>query len=183
MQLAQTEITLKNGLAIELRSPVPSEAELVLEHLRISHAESYRNLNQMPGHWEKFSAEDEAKILGDFQTSPSKFMLAAFHGKKIVGALGFFGAMGDFLKHSGRIGMNIQAAYGGSGLGTAMLRRALQIAADNGFHRAELTVRTYNEAGIALYEKSGFRRVGLLKDVAFIDNAYVDEYLYERILR
>ncbi len=51
-----------------------------------------------------------------------------------------------------------------------------------GFHRVELTVRTFNDSGIALYEKAGFKRVGLLKDVAFIDNAYVDEYLYQLIL-
>ncbi len=78
--------------------------------------------------------------------------------------------------------MSIQASYCHSGLGTEMINHALQSAKEAGFHRAELTVRTYNEAGIALYEKVGFRRVGLMKHAAFIDNEHVDEYLYELIL-
>jgi RimJ/RimL family protein N-acetyltransferase len=44
-----------------------------------------------------------------------------------------------------------------------------------------LTVRVYNEAGIHLYERTGFERVGLLKEVAFIDNQFCDEYFYQII--
>lgn len=62
-------VKLKNGLAVELRSPKPEEASLVLEHLKISHRESYRNLNQSPEYWETVSVADEAKILTDFESS------------------------------------------------------------------------------------------------------------------
>ena len=52
-----------------------------------------------------------------------------------------------------------------------------------GFKRLELTVRTFNAAGIALYEKVGFERVGHLHRVALIDGELYDEYQYERMLR
>ena len=78
--------------------------------------------------------------------------------------------------------MSIQKAYGGMGLGTEMMKYTLSLAREAGFHRVELTVRSYNEPGIALYEGAGFQKVGLLKDAAFIDNEYVDEYLYQLIL-
>lgn len=183
MVINPKSIKLKNGQQINLRSPRPDEAEKMLQHLQISHSESYRNLNQTPQYWKEFSIEDERKILTDFETSKSKFMLSAFNGEKIVGGLGFVGSVGDFLKHNVRIGMSIQKAFCNSGLGTEMIQYSLDLGKQYGFHRVELTVRTYNDAGIALYEKTGFQRVGLLKAAAFIDGEYVDEYLYQIILK
>lgn len=183
MIIQSKNVQLKNGQQIALRSPRPDEAEKLLKHLQISHSESYRNLNQTPQYWKGFSAEDEGKILADFETSKSKFMLSAFNGDSIVGGLGFVGSIGDFLKHNARIGMSIQNAFCNTGLGTEMIRYSLDLGKQHGFHRVELTVRTYNDAGIALYEKTGFQRVGLLKAAAFIDNEYVDEYLYQIILK
>lgn len=51
-----------------------------------------------------------------------------------------------------------------------------------GIRRLELTVRTFNAPGISLYEKLGFRRVGILNSAALIDGKFVDEYMYERLL-
>ena len=73
--------------------------------------------------------------------------------------------------------MSVRRAYCGLGLGTDLMRYALAVAAAEGFHRVELSVRTYNVAGIALYEKFGFERVGLLKHVARIDGSYVEIFL------
>lgn len=182
MNIPCKSIVLKNGFNVQLRSPKPSEAELLIKHLQITHAESYRNLNNTADYWKNFSVVEEEKILTDFESSNCKFMLNAFYQDKIIGGLSFVGGMGNFLKHNARIGMSIQKAYFNIGLGRAMIEYALATAREAGFHRVELTVRTFNDSGIALYEKAGFKRVGLLKDVAFIDNAYVDEYLYQLIL-
>jgi len=50
------------------------------------------------------------------------------------------------------------------------------------FWSVELSVRTHNTAGINLYEKVGFKKVGLLKEIAFIDDTYCDEFMCEIIL-
>ena len=50
-----------------------------------------------------------------------------------------------------------------------------------GMGNIELRVRTYNEAAIALYEKAGFRRVGVLKEVARVGEDWVDEYIYQHM--
>ena len=50
------------------------------------------------------------------------------------------------------------------------------------FSRLELTVRTFNPSTIALYEKCGFEKVGLLKNAAFIDGEFMDELIYQRLL-
>jgi RimJ/RimL family protein N-acetyltransferase len=182
MKVDSKNFMLKNGRQITLRSASPSDAENILRHLRITHAESYRNLNQSADHWNKFLASDEEKILADFESSPAKFMLVALDEGRIVGGMGFWGYQSEFVKHSAGIGMSIQKEFCGTGLGTEMMKYMLVQAKQMGFRRVELTVRTFNEAGIKLYEKVGFERVGLLKDAAFIDGEYVNEYSYQKIL-
>ncbi len=181
MKVKPHEIVLKNGEKVTLRSAAVSNAENLLRHLRITHTESYKNLNQSVNFWSQFSVSDEEKNLTDFESSQSKFMLVADFEGQIVGGLGFVGQQSEFLKHSARIGMSIQHSFCNSGLGTEMMKYALSRGKEGGFHRVELTVRTYNLAGIALYEKSGFKRIGLLKDIAFIDGQFVDEYSYQLI--
>lgn len=175
-------VKLKTGKEVELRSVSPRDTENMLEHLKTTHTESYRNMNQSAEFWKNMSAADEQKILADFENSKSKFMLVAVSDNRIIGGLGFVGYQAEFVKHSGQLGMSIQQAFANSGLGTEMMKYTIELAKGFGFHRIDLSVRTYNEPGIALYEKVGFKRIGLLKDAAFINGEYVDEYSYQLIL-
>lgn len=52
----------------------------------------------------------------------------------------------------------------GHGIGGALLRSMLGIAASAGGHRVLLEVRPDNAPAIALYEHTGFRRIGLRRD-------------------
>jgi RimJ/RimL family protein N-acetyltransferase len=183
MKIQPKEVTLKNGIKTFLRSAVPSDAEAMLNHLRTTHREAYRNLNQPPTYWNGFSAEAEEKILADFESSPSKLMLVAVVDGAIVGGLGMVGMQGDFIKHNASLGMSIQQRFCNTGLGTEMIKHALEVGQKVGFSRVSLTVRTHNISGIALYEKVGFQKIGLLKEAALIDGQYMDEYSYEIILR
>jgi RimJ/RimL family protein N-acetyltransferase len=182
MQLAPKNIVLKNGREIILRSASPLDAENMLRHLKITHTESYKNLNQSAEHWNKVSVSEEEKVLAGFESSPSQFMLIAVFEDRIVGGLGFWGYQVEFIKRTAWFGMSIQKEFCGSGLGTEMLKYMFTQAKEMGLRRIEMTVRTYNEAGIKLYEKMGFERIGLLKDAAFIDGQFVNEYSYQKIL-
>lgn len=174
---------LKNGLQVQMRSPLVSEASVVLDHLKITHLESYRNLNQGPEYWDHFSVEEEEKILKDHEVSSAKMMIGAFFQGKFIGILSLMGNWGEIQKHSAKLGISIQRAYCGQGIGTQLMNYALVKAKEVGFHRIELSVRTFNNEGIALYEKLGFEKVGILKEVELIDNKYADEYLYQIILK
>lgn len=183
MIVAPEIVTLKDRRQITLRSATPADAGNFLEHLVIAHTESYRNINHTGEHWKNFPLAEEQKILAACEESPYRLMLLALHEGRAVGGLGLFGYMGDLVKTSASLAMTIQQAFCGSGLGTAMMTVALQQAKQAGFRHIYLTVRTYNEAGIRLYEKMGFERVGLLKDTAHIDGEYVSEYSYQKILQ
>lgn len=182
MIISPIEVTLKNSTKLILRSVLSSEAGIMLDHLKISHGESYRNLNRGREFWEDVKVEEEAKILEKFETAPMQFMLGAFDGDRIVAGLGVFGNDNGYGRFSAHLGISIQRAFCNSGLGTAMMKYAISKAKECGLHRIELSVRTYNPEGIALYEKLGFRRIGLLKEVALIDGKFEDEWLYELIL-
>lgn len=183
MIVAPFEITVKNGKNLTLKSVRPADAQLMLDHLIISHGESYQNLNRDGNYWKKVTVEEEEKILTNLEKSERLFMIGAFENEKIVAGLGIFGSdPGTFTRFSAMLGISIQKQWQNTGLGTAMMKFAMEKAKEAGLHRLELSVRTYNPEGIALYEKVGFRRIGTLTDMAFIDGKFVSEYLYEKIL-
>lgn len=183
MIIESKEIILKNQKNIILKSVRPCESQDMLNHLRISHRESYRNLNRSGDYWDKVTLEEEEKILTNLENNPRCFMLVAWDGDKIVAGLGIFNSdPNTHTRFSAMLGISIQKAYQNTGLGTAMMNYAMEKCKEAGLHRLELSVRTYNPEGIALYEKVGFRRIGTLTDIAFIDGQFVSEYLYEKIL-
>lgn len=175
-------ITLKNQIEVQLRSPNPSEAQLFLDHLYRSFSESYRNMNRSPEHWKKMSVKEEQKILQNFADAPDKFMLSAFYQGEVVGNIMIAAAASEFQRKNGQLGMEVEKRFHNTGLGSALMERAIAEARTMGLHRLELAVRTFNEAGIRLYEKFGFQRVGKFTEVAFIDGQYYDEYFYELLL-
>lgn len=176
-------VTLKDSSQIELRSVRADEADLMLEHLIIAHAESYRNLNRDAEFWKSFSVEEEAKLLQNMASSPRGFMISAYDQGKIIAGLGIFTGAEDARRYNSTLGISIQNRYQGKGLGFQMINYAIQQARVAGLHRIELSVRTYNPDGIHLYEKVGFEKVGLMKEVSIIDGKFVDEFLYQLILK
>lgn len=135
MKINPRNVKIKNGIEIILRSPLSSDAENILNHIRITHAESYKNLNQFAEYWNKFAVEDEAKILADFENSKNKFMLCAFHNGRIVGGLGFVGYQAEFVRKTGSLGMSIQNEFSNSGLGTLMMEYTLELAINCSFEK------------------------------------------------
>jgi putative acetyltransferase len=85
-------------------------------------------------------------------------------------------------RHVGAIGMGVRDEWQGRGIGTALMRAALDLA-DNWLNlsRLELEVYTDNEAAIRLYERCGFEREGTLRQHAFRDGCYVDAYAMARL--
>ncbi len=182
MIIEAREVWLKDGEKLTLRSPIANDANALLENFAIVAGESYRNMNQPKDYWTDFPVAKEVGILEAFAHADNRFMVSAFTADgTIVGNIGCFGGE-YFSKHSARIGMGIRESYSGRGLGNQLLRTVIFEASAKGFTRLDLTVRTFNAAGIALYEKVGFKRVGHLHSVAMIDGEACDEYQYELVL-
>lgn len=100
---------------------------------------------------------------------------------QVVGSL-FIGPMQGRRRHVASIGMGVHDDFTGRGVGSALLKAALDLA-DNwlDIRRVELTVFTDNDSAIRLYENNGFLIEGHLRDYAFRDGRYVDAYSMARL--
>jgi putative acetyltransferase len=84
--------------------------------------------------------------------------------------------------HVGAIGMGVDERVHGRGVGTALLAALLDLA-DNWYNlrRLELEVYTDNQAGIRLYQRSGFTIEGTHRAYAYRDGAFADAYTMARL--
>mgnify|MGYP000261650191 CR=1 FL=1 len=109
------------------------------------------------------------------ESAESRRVLVALVDGKIVGNLGLHMEPNVRRRHVGGLGMAVDDAFHGRGIGSALMDAALDLA-DNWINlaRLELTVFCDNAPAIALYEKFGFVREGVLKHYAFREGAYED---------
>jgi len=84
--------------------------------------------------------------------------------------------------HVGTVGMAVDQAYQGQGIGTALMAALIDLA-DNWYNlrRVELEVYTNNEPGIRLYKRFGFVIEGTHRAYAYRDGAWADAYSMARL--
>lgn len=71
-----------------------------------------------------------------------------------------------------------EKSYWGQGYGTDAIRTLLKTAFDEmNLHRVYLRVDADNARGIRCYEKVGFQREGILREITFREGRYVDQHL------
>jgi putative acetyltransferase len=122
--------------------------------------------------WDKF-----------FSNTPDNFhSLVAIAYDKIVGQLGMEVYTRPRRKHVANIGMAVCENFRGKGVGTALLKAALDLAKNwLAVSRIELEVYTDNKPAFELYQKHGFAIEGTAKKYAFRNGQYVDVYLMEKM--
>ena len=113
---------------------------------------------------------------------PNAHLLLACAGDEVVGQLGLYVAANVRRRHVGDLGMGVRDDWQGRGVGTALLRTAIDLA-DRWLQlrRLELQVYADNSAGIALYTRHGFVEEGRHRDFAFRDGSFVDALSFARI--
>ena len=84
--------------------------------------------------------------------------------------------------HRGKLGMWVIASHRGQGIGRRLLDACLAHAPRAGMNKVELTVYTSNTAAVALYHRSGFIEIGVVKDYRRVDGVIYDASLMERFV-
>ncbi len=79
--------------------------------------------------------------------------------------------------HCGVLGLGLLPEFRGQGHGAALIRATLDAARRFGLVRVELHVYADNARAIALYEKTGFEKEGVMRDATFMDGHYRDMIL------
>jgi len=70
----------------------------------------------------------------------------------------------------------------GTGCGSLLLVHLIAAARELGFHKLVLAAFPWNEAGIRLYRKHGFRDVGIYHEQGLLDGRWVDTIIMELLL-
>lgn len=76
--------------------------------------------------------------------------------------------------HCGVLGIGLLPQFRGAGHGSSLMAATLNAAERRGLKRIELTVHASNLHAVALYEKCGFQREGVMRDAICIDGRYED---------
>lgn len=108
--------------------------------------------------------------------------LVACVGGEIVGHLALVPYTNPRTRHSGHFGIAVRDDWRGKGVGTELMRAALDLA-DNwlGLTRLDLRVYVDNASAIALYERFGFEREGTHRRFALRNGEYVDAHVMARL--
>ena len=93
---------------------------------------------------------------------------------RVIGWCDVFPMTNPRLAHRGELGMGLFPEYRGKGVGTRLLQAVIEHSRRIGLEKIELKVYTSNKTAIALYEKHGFEREGVIKNYRKLDGQVFD---------
>jgi L-amino acid N-acyltransferase YncA len=76
----------------------------------------------------------------------------------------------------------IDRQWRGKGIGTRLLQEIEAHARSLAYHKIVLSAFPFNQAGMRLYERFGFRTVGIYHEQGLIDGRWVDTIIMEKLL-
>ncbi len=110
-------------------------------------------------HYCIYVAIENDKVVGYFALSPYRHGRAAFY-------------------HTAEISYYLDSQYQGRGIGTELIEHALSQCSMLGIENLVAILLSCNKASIALLEKFGFERWGLMPGIAKLKTDTVDHYYY-----
>ena len=114
--------------------------------------------------------------LGLDRRDGGQFLLGAWRGRRLVGAIGCERDERENVRHIGHvIGMMVRPQVRGQGLGALLLEASIAEARRAGLEMLTLTVTAENDAAIRLYERHGFVPYGTLRRALKIGERYHDK--------
>ena len=175
MNLEKGTFVCPDGRALTLRSPRAGDAATMLDYLRQTSAETHFLVREA----DEFTMtdEEEGAFLTHYLSGERCFMLAAFDGDEVVANCDIapLGSMKRVL-HRASFGIAIKQKFCGQGLGRELLRIALDEARRLGYLQVELGVYADNPRARHLYEKLGFREMGVIPNAFHLsDGSFRDE--------
>ncbi len=128
------------------------------------------------------SVEFQAQQIQAILASPNSMIFVADAGEQLAGYIALFGGRFRRIRHSAHIVIGILKEYRGRGLGSKLMKAALDWAKTSNITRLELTVVEDNKAAISLYKKHDFKEEGRKINSLLIDGKYINEIYMAKIV-
>jgi len=84
--------------------------------------------------------------------------------------------------HVADFSVYVERGMRGKGIGRELLEALIERARAIGFHKMVLAAMAFNDAGLGLYRRAGFSRVGIYKEHGQLDGRWVDVVIMEKLL-
>lgn len=170
-------ITLKDGRTALLRSPREEDIPAVLEYLRLTAVET-PFLRRSPEECEKYTYEGEKELFENWGASEYDVGIACFVGGELAGLCNLTFRKSLKVRHRASVGIALIRRFWGLGIGTAMFEEMIRIAGEREeVLQMELDFLEGNARARALYEKMGFRIVGVHPNaIRLPDGRLLNEY-------
>jgi ribosomal protein S18 acetylase RimI-like enzyme len=124
----------------------------------------------------KKEASDYLHRLGLDRSEGGHFVLGAWRGRRLVGAIGCERELRLKVRHIGHvIGMMVRPEARGRGIGALLLESCIAEARHAGLEMLTLSVTAENEDAIRLYDRHGFVAYGTLERALKIGQRYYDK--------
>lgn len=85
-------------------------------------------------------------------------------------------------EHVADFSVYVDRDWRGKGMGRRLLEALIELAREIGYHKMVLSAFPFNQAGVALYERLGFRAVGIYKEQGLLDGKWTDTIIMEKLL-
>lgn len=172
---------LKNGTTLEVRPITKKDADLrhpFFAELTINQ----EGMVHKPEELGLFHSETYDKIL-DFLCNHRGLWLIALCENKVVGEIDITVKDMARVKHVGQLTIGVLPEFHGRGIGSVLMKEALDWCTEQGIKRIELFVFRNNEKAIKLYEKFGFVVEGVRKNyLRHDDGTFEDDFLMAKYL-
>jgi aminoglycoside 6'-N-acetyltransferase len=159
----------------------PGGERLVLEPVRPEHAERLRELRATP---EVARWWDPPEADWPLDDDPGLQKLTVSVDGEVAGYMQFWEESDPSARHAD-VDVFLGPDHIGRGLGTAAMQAVLRLLVEErGHHRVTLGTSLENERAIRVYEKAGFRRVGVMRKAALshLTGEWEDELLMEYVV-
>ena len=166
-------LTLKNQKTVTIRQAEIDDAEKLLNCIKtyVPQSEYIPKLEQEI----KLTIEQEKEWINYFLTNENSLLLIAEFDNEIIGNIDLTGNRRKIMEHTAVIGMGMLKEWRNTGLGTALLKLAIEWAKENSIlELLWLQVYADNELGLGLYRKMGFEENGIMKNFFKQDGKYFD---------
>jgi len=84
--------------------------------------------------------------------------------------------------HVADFSVYVERSWRGKGIGRRLLEQLVELARAIGYHKMVLAAMADNAAGLALYMRAGFARVGVYREQGLLDGRWVDVVIMEKLL-
>lgn len=177
-----TMLILKSGHQLLLREAETKDAKSIIEYLNIVGGESD---NLLFGKNEfTHTVEQEIEYIKDKEQNTDTLLLLGIIEDKIVSLAHINSLSQRRIAHYSEMSITVKQEYQGLGIGTAVMKELIKFAKENSLIKyISLGVKASNEKAISLYQKFGFKRVGVHKDYFNVNGIYDDEILMDLSLQ